>query len=89
MTEECRDWLDLLDTAKQIRRSVRPVTPSPVFRRHLSSDLATRLSARRSSSTFDNARSALTPGLVLGVALGLTAIALSLISLRAVSRSRR
>jgi hypothetical protein len=88
-TEEDRDWLDLLDTAKQIRRSVHPVAPSPGFRSHLRSDLACSLSTRRASPLYPDEQTVLTPGLVLGVCLGLAAIALSLIAVRSSSPPQR
>lgn len=83
------NWLDLLDTAKQIRRSVRPVAPSAGFRLHLRSDLESSLGARRGVSVFTSGASALSPGLVLGVCLGLAAISLALISIRSVRSARR
>jgi hypothetical protein len=89
-TEPDTDWLELLNTAKKIRRSVRPVTPSPGFRRHLRSDLESSLGGRRSgASIFASGDSVLSPGLVLGVCLGLAAIALALISLRGARSARR
>lgn len=88
-TEPDSDWLELLNTAKQIRRSVRPVTPSPGFRLHLRSDLKSSLGARRrGASVFTYGDTVLSPGLVLGVCLGLAAISLALISIRSARRAR-
>lgn len=68
------DWVALLQTAKTIRRSVRPVGPSPRFRDHLRSDLSSRLSGDRQARSLtisDGGR--LSPLLVFTLCLGLFA----------------
>jgi len=66
------DWVDLLNTAKTIRRSVRPVSPSPRFRDRLRTDLATRVSSRRQERGLSIGDSGqLSPLLVVGLCLGL------------------
>ena len=66
------NWVDLLSTAKSIRRSVRPVSPSTRFRDGLRSDLALRLDDSRPSRGLtigDSGR--MSPLLVIGLCLGL------------------
>ena len=76
-------WIDLLNTAKTIRRSVRPVAPSPGFRRDLSSDLASTLGGRRTpSGLVIRATGQISPLLVIGLCLGLFAAGLALRLLR-------
>jgi hypothetical protein len=75
-------WLDLLRTAKTIRRSVRPVKPSPGFRRHLRSDLKIALGTGQAAPWMSPARRNVSPAVVLGACLGLAAIALALTALR-------
>ena len=85
-TEPGCDWVDLLHTAKQIRHSVEPVTPSEGFRYHLRSDLATALGTGRPAplvTVKSNDRAI--PAIALGTCLGLAAIALALILLRGTS----
>ncbi len=71
-TQTQTSWVDLLSTAKTIRRSVRPVTPSPRFRSRLRDDLAWRLVTRSSSrgiTIADDGRPS--PMLVVALCLGL------------------
>ena len=72
-------WVHLLHTAKTIRRSVRPVTPSVGFRRHLRSDLATALGTGRPFPWLSRPERGVSPALVLGASLGLAVIALALV----------
>lgn len=77
------DWVDLLRTAKQIRRSVAPVAPSPVFRRHLRTDLrSTVRTGRRPALSGMAGRRTESAQLVLGACLGLSVVALALLVLR-------
>jgi hypothetical protein len=77
------DWVELLHTAKTIRRSVRRVTPSAGFRDHLSSDLASALGAPGSAPAVQIKASQQTlPATIVGACLGLFAAALALILLR-------
>ena len=82
-------WVDLLHTAKTIRRSVRPVAPSPGFRRHLRSDLATALGTGRPIPALSRREHGVAPALVLGASLGLTVIALALVLQRSQAARQR
>lgn len=82
-TEVGPNWVDLLRVARLIRSSVRPVTPSPSFRRHLRSDLATALGAPRSAPPHALVvrRSSPVLALLTGALLGLVAAAVVLAAL--------
>ena len=77
------DWVDLLHTAKQIRHSVEPVTPSAGFRYHLRADLDTVMGTGRPAPLVTiKSTNAEVPAVVLGTCLGLLAISLALILMR-------
>ena len=82
-TDDESTWVDLLKTAKTIRRSVRPVSPSTGFRSHLRSDLESAFYPRQPMPRVITRRSPLlAPSLLIAVCLGLSATALTLILLR-------
>ncbi len=89
ITPSDSEWVGLLHVAKEIRRSVRPVHPSPGFRRHLRSDLATALGAEARVIDLEIAARRRWSPLVLGGCLGLTAVALALILLRGNQANRQ
>ena len=77
------DWVALLQVAKRIRHSVEPVAPSPGFRRHLRSDLATALDPQPPPPKVSivRQRSSAPVGVVLGVIVGSTVAVLTLVAL--------